>query len=207
MRRPPLCISVNMKLCTLTNLKLRTGHDATDVADDDLLNLIIEGVSERFQKHCNREFERSEEAYEEFGGDETEIRVSRYPIELVVGFESKTGERVGFLPLSVNDDSYVIRHNCVISLHSPLAGHRTQCRVQYIGGYVLPGSTAGVGQTALPDDLEMACMEQCVHWWQNRDRLGQVSTSADGVTVQQFAQLDLLPSVKSTLEKYKRLNW
>ncbi len=195
-----------MNLCTLTSLKSRLAIDADLTDYDDLLSAVISGVSARLQSHCNREFERSETASEEFGGDETEIRVSRYPIELVTYFESKDGERLGWQTASVSEESYVIRRGCVISLYSPIATTRSQCRVHYIGGYVLPGTEAEEGQTALPEDIRLAAEEQCAHWWQHRDRLGISSLSVQGGAVQSFAQTDLLPSVKGTLQKYQRWN-
>jgi len=195
-----------MKLCTLANLKVRLGIEATLTDYDTQLDAVIEGVSARLQSHCNRLFERSETASEEFSGDDTEIRVMRYPIELVTYFEVKDGERLGWQTATVSDDSYVIRRECVISLYSPIASSRSQCRVFYIGGYVLPGTDAEEGQTALPEDIRLACEEQCAHWWQNRDRLGVASLSAPSGAVTSFAQLDLLPNVKATLTRHVRWN-
>jgi len=40
------------------------------------------------------------------------------------------------------------------------------------GGYVLPGTTPSAGQTALPDDLEQAAVEQVAYWFRNRDNTG-----------------------------------
>jgi hypothetical protein len=39
-------------------------------------------------------------------------------------------------------------------------------------GYVMPGTSPGAGQTALPSDLEQAAVEQVAYWFQNRDKLG-----------------------------------
>ena len=36
------------------------------------------------------------------------------------------------------------------------------------GGYVLPGTTPSAGQTALPDDLEQAAVEQVAYWFQKQ---------------------------------------
>jgi hypothetical protein len=53
------------------------------------------------------------------------------------------------------------------------------------------------GQTPLPDEIAVACQEQVAYWYQNRHRLGLVSVAGEGGAIQQFAQLDLLPSVKA----------
>jgi len=40
--------------------------------------------------------------------------------------------------------------------------------VTYTAGYVLPGDTPAAGQTALPDDLEQAAVEQVAYWFQKQ---------------------------------------
>ena len=86
----------------------------------------------------------------------------------------------------------------------PLGTKYEQGRVTYTGGYVLPGTTPGAGQTALPDDLEHACTEQVAYWYQNRFRLGLLSMPAEGRTFFNIAQIDLLPQVQSILKRYER---
>ena len=73
------------------------------------------------------------------------------------------------------------------------------------GGYVLPGTTPSAGQTALPDDLEQACVEQTSAWFQHRDNLGLLRTWPHDGTYQAFVQLDLLLEVKAVLKRYERL--
>jgi hypothetical protein len=82
--------------------------------------------------------------------------------------------------------------------------------VTFSGGYVLPGGTVGTGMTALPQDLEHACLEQCAAWYLNRNRPGAGSVSGEGgsMSVAQHGSaikpLDLLPMVRRTLEQYER---
>jgi len=66
------------------------------------------------------------------------------------------------------------------------------------------GTAPSAGQTALPDDLEQAAVEQVAFWFQNRDKLGLIRNRPNLGTYQQFAQLDLLPSVKTVLKTYER---
>ena len=139
---------------------------------------------------------------EEFSADQTEILVARFPLESVSSFHLKRNETDGWL-LQSNID-YLIRRACIISLSVPLGTRYEQARVTFTGGYVLPGTTPGSGQTALPDDLEHACVEQVAHWYQNRHRLGLLSVPAEGRTFYNVAQIDLLPQVKSILKRYER---
>ena len=189
-----------MLLAQLTTVKNRLG--ITDTTDDTLLTNFIKSASARFHAECHRSFERAVNAVEEFSGDVTEIRVARYPIESISQFHLKDNETDGWQLQS--DVDHVIRRACVISLGAAFGSHRQQAKVTYTGGYVLPGTTPGAGQTALPDDVEQACVEQVAYWYQNRHRLGLLTMPAEGRTFYQLAKIDLLPQVESVLKKYER---
>src|SRR5205085_7285959 len=77
-------------------------------------------------------------------------------------------------------------------------------RVTLTGGYVLPGTTPSTGQTALPDDLEQAAVEQVAYWFRNRDATGLIRSWPHGGTYEAFAQSDLLLEVRAVLKKYER---
>jgi hypothetical protein len=71
--------------------------------------------------------------------------------------------------------------------------------------YLLPGSPDETSATRLPADLEQAAVEQVAFWFQSRDKLGLKTYWPKGISYQQFAVFDLLPSVASILKKYQRL--
>ena len=73
----------------------------------------------------------------------------------------------------------------------------------YTGGYVLPGTVAALGQTALPADLESAAVEQVACWFQTRDFLGLKTHWPSGGTYLQFTQEPLLPAVRAVLTNYR----
>jgi uncharacterized phiE125 gp8 family phage protein len=187
-----------MLLAQLTTVKNRLG--ITDTTDDTLLMNFIEFASGRFERETNRSLERAVSTTEEFPGDATEIVLARFPLESVASFHLKENETDGWVLQS--NVEYLIRRACVISLSVPLGTKYDQGRVTFTGGYVLPGTTPGSGQTALPDDLEHACTEQVAYWYQNRHRLGLLSIPAEGRTFYSLAQIDLLPHVKELLKHY-----
>ena len=88
---------------------------------------------------------------------------------------------------------------------APLGTSWEQGRVTYTGGYVLPGTSPGAGQTALPKDIENACVEQVCFWYRARNRGGISSASGGGSSISQDAGLELLPIVANTLQPYRRL--
>src|SRR3954471_21438882 len=187
-------------LAQLATIKTRLG--ISDTTDDTLLTNFIEFASARFERDTNRSLERLVNDTEEFSADQTEIPLARFPVESVSSFHLKRNETDGWV-LQPNID-YLTRRACIISLSVPLGTKYEQARVTFTGGYVLPGTTPGAGQTALPDDLEHACVEQVAHWCQNRHRLGLLSVPAEGRTFYNVAQIDLLPQVKSILKRYER---
>jgi hypothetical protein len=188
-------------LTQLSAVKLRLNLGTTD--DDILLTRVISMVGARFDMLCNRRFARECDTTEEFGADETEIRVACYPVESVLVFSIKRSEREGWETLDSMPE-YVVRHGSVVSLSARLGSWRQVARVTYTGGYVLPGEEKKAGQTYLPEDIENACIEQVAYWYQNRSRLGLTSvTDSSGLTTLTL-QEDLIASVQSTLDRYVR---
>lgn len=193
-------------LCQLTTVKSRLGIASHDVDDDALLNGFIALVGSRFERECRRQFGRTAGATQEFDGDVTELLLDRYPVESVSAFALKDNETDGFVAQSGVD--YILRAasngvKCLVTLESPLGSMRQRLQVTYTGGYVLPGTTPGAGQSALPDDLERAAVEQVVHFYRLRDKLGLVNASGEGAAINIQTE-ELLPVVRNTLKLYER---
>ena len=179
-------------LTQLTTVKARLALTITDY--DDLLTNAIEAISARFDHECNRTLARTVNATHEFDAGELELRPPCYPIENVSKFELKSSETEGWTELTGLE--FLLRRQCVISLLSPLTSIpsalptlRSSClgRMTYTGGYVLPGTTPGAGQTALPDDLEQAAVEQVAYWYRNRDKFGLLRIWPHDGTYEGFA--------------------
>jgi len=189
-------------LTQLSTLKARL--EITVTTYDDLLTNAIKAVSARFDKECNRVFARDIDIAQEFSADRTEIIAIRYPIESIASFFLKTTEAESWINQEPDTFNYLIRNECIISLDRPLGTWMQQAQVIYAGGYVLPGDIAEIWQTALPDDLEQAAVEQCAAWFLNRDKVGLELSWPHGGTYQRFSQLPLLPAVQATLKRYRR---
>jgi hypothetical protein len=190
-------------LAELNTIKARVGLELTDTEDDVLLTGMLAHCSGRFDLECNRTFARGAGVTEEFEGNGTELRPARCPVEAVSLLELKTTEADGWVAQTGVD--YLIRRGCVVSLGGALGSEKSQVRMTYSGGYVLPGDTAEAGQTELPAELEQACVEQVVYWYQRRNQLGLTSVSGEGGSISSFSSLDLLPHVKAVLAKYVRV--
>ncbi len=200
-------------LTTLASVKARLALDDSDVRSDALLTNFIALATARFENDCNRKFGYLQNAMDEFQGDETELRVSRYPIDetqpitfqRLTSHNSQLSTASGWQPVPEAD--FVLRRGCVISLVSEIGRWKDQIRITYSGGYLLPDAVGPVpppGVPPLPDDLQFGAVEQIAYWYQNKDRLGLVAVTAEGGSLQQFPKLDLLPFVDYTLAKYER---
>lgn len=171
-------------------------------ADDPTLTRVIESVSARFERFCNRTFGRQTSATEEFSADCAEIAVACYPLEAVTLFEIKSSESTGWQAITPAPE-YLIRSRCIVSLESQLGRRSQAARITYTGGYVLPGDEPKPGQTTLPADIQEACIEQVACWYLNRTKLGLLSVTDSGLTTA-YAQQELLPAVQATLLRHRR---
>src|SRR3954469_1410093 len=192
-------------LAQLSTVKTRLAIDEFDLTYDTILTDAINAISFRFDKETNRTLARTVNITQEFDSSDTEICLACYPFESLTRFELKTTEAEGWVEQTGTD--FLIRRSCVISLNSAFCTPHSalgQARITYTAGYVLPGTTVGAGQTALPSDLEQAAVEQVAAWFQNRDKLGIDTIWPHQGTYQKFAQLDLLLNVEAVLKRYQR---
>lgn len=195
-------------LCELLTLKTRLGLPEADVVDDEILTNFILGVSGRFAKECNRQFAYAAAATYEFRADEMDLVVDRPPIVTVASFHLKANETDGWVA-QTGIDYLLNTTKSIIELAACLGTSRELGKVTFAGGYVLPGGTVSAGQTALPDEIEQACVEQCAYLYQNRQRLGLSNISGAGGSVTKdlvsvVNPATFLPDVQAVLKKYER---
>ena len=191
-------------LAQLSTVKTRCGITAS--TDDAVLTNFIELATGVFNRHCNRTFARSATATDEFAADHCELNLSRPPLETVSTWELLTSQADGWVTQTGVD--YVPRTTpggCILSLAEPLGTYRQRVRVTYAGGYVLPGTSPTGSQVALPDEIEHACVEQVVCWYQNRTKLG-LQSAGEAIVFADNRQLALLPQVRAALASHVRWN-
>src|SRR5207253_661955 len=151
-------------LTQLSTLKSRLAIDSFDTTDDVLLTNILKLASARFAAECDRIFDYGAGITCEFRADDTSLLVERPPIESVSAFHLKSTEAEGWI-LQSDIDYLLSPKRTVIEVALPLGSAQQLGRVTYTGGYVLPGAVATGAQLPLPDDLELACVEQVAYWY------------------------------------------
>jgi len=182
---------------------LKSRLNISGSADDVELTRIAEAVGASFDKFCDRHSERSESAEQWFWASEREIPLLWYPVESVSSIMVRTSARAAWVRQSVD---YEIISNCILSLRSTIGDDTEQARVLYSGGYVVPGTTAEVYQTALPKDLEQAALDQAAGWYENRHTVRIPSASQKATGSRGAADLTLMPHVVDILNTYRRMS-
>ena len=96
-------------LTTLSTLKSRLGILESDTQYDAILTNAIKAVSARFDKETRRSLARQVDATHEFDPDDSEILLTRYPVESVSKFELK--KENGCVPVSMVSRSLMTHAN------------------------------------------------------------------------------------------------
>jgi len=201
-------------LCTLAQLKARMGVAVDD--DDALLTAIITGVSARIARACGRatrtgapclEKASLTEVLSAVDHDQAMLMLRAFPVvsitsvkEGLYGDFTDSDALVEGTSYHADLDRGTLHRIGGAWLHGP----RT-VQVIYIGGYTSAGDDVGEGETALPDDLVDAAIQQCQYLAQRRDDMGATGIDAgQGGGVQWAGAYKLLPDVKAVCQTFRR---
>lgn len=188
-------------LITATALKSRLG--IANSADDTKLESLITGVSLRFAGFCDRVLERSS-SRTEYHDSKNAFVLALFPVETLSLYFDQA-RAFGSETLLVANEDYVLNEETglvrllVDTICWPLA-----FKAVVAGGYVAAGGTPTAGQSAIPEAITRAALQQCEFEWKNHGAFGISSASLQGQSVSVNA-FDLLPDVKATLENYRRI--
>jgi hypothetical protein len=186
-------------LTSLVTVTDRIGLESS--GDDALLGRLIASASRAIESSCFRSFDRVVGDTFTTGAEHQEINLPRYPVESVSKIELKESGDGAWLTIT---PGYSLIGN-ILAFDSIQGTWAQLVRVTYTGGYVTPGEPLAPGQQPVPSDLENACVEQVVYWYQNRNRFKAGMVSGQGTpSVQQPGQ-SLLPGVLEAIAPYRRL--
>ena len=197
-----------MNLCTLNQLKTRL--DISDAGSDGLLGGIITGVSGQLQGAggCGRQLGLQADRVELIsvsGSRMASVWVSIYPIVSISEIkEALYGAYDDADALTVNEDyQFVAATGELRRIGSWLAGIET-IRITYTAGYAAPGDELGAGETALPDEIVEAAIQQAAFTYQKRDKLGLTALGSQGGSASGYAADKILAGPKITMQGYRR---
>lgn len=207
---------MNAGLANLATLKgfLLAKRSQEDTDFDSKLLQIGRGVLTQFERFCNRQFARVVDAEFVVHANQDSLLVPRFPLattnpiksialctDFTTGYVTQTG-----VILTVNAEAGVI------TLTSRLGDEKAYVKATYTGGYWWdtnePNEGAGSlpsGATEVPSDLVLAWLLQCEQVWKAKDRLGaSLIGEKPNTGAIQLTDLDFTPTVRSTLDLYRR---
>jgi len=197
------------RLCTLTDVKDRLGIENTDY--DTVLSRIIAGLEFMFNTYTQRNLiVTASDITEYYTGSGAYLQLRRYPIVAITSIKSAIDYDFDSADALTADTDYRLINNGLsgiiyrICACWPFTPDATQ--VVYRGGYTAAGAVPGDGETALPDDIREASIEQACLFFKRKDDLGLSAVSFEGGSIQKFSSMDFLPFVKQTLESYRSIS-
>ncbi len=162
------------------------------IEDDAILARLITAQSSLIKNWLNRDI-ISQNYTEDFSGKGTYVvNLPQYPITAVSTLyidgravtPSPDAQTSGYV---VNDQRIFLRGGLKFTVGI------LNVSVAYTAGY-----------SALPGDIEQACIELCALRYKERDRIGNVSKSIAGETIA-YSQKDMPADVMTLLQQYKKV--
>ena len=198
---------MNAGLGNLISLKrqLLAPSIATQSTFNAQVEAIGKGVAKQLEKYCNRLFERTAGAVDEFTADRDHYWLKRTPIETVTSLEQST-DGATWTASSAIELKWL--SNGMVYFGSKLGEAAELGRITYTGGYWWDTTedeqgSLPTGATAVPDDLVLAWYLQARAVWQQIDRLGKDVAKSPGAGTA-LGNLVMLDSVKELVGPYRR---
>ena len=194
------------RICTLADVKERLA--ISDNPDYDLmLTRIIRNLEAVFNGFTHRKLilnSADETVY--LTGGEKRIILPRYPIVAITSIKQATDYDFASADALTANDAYraINERGIIYRVGTVWLTVEDGIQVIYRGGYVAAGQTPGTGETAIPDDLREAAIEQTSFIFKRRDDIGLSGVGYDGGSISKFSAMKLLPLVEETLKHYRR---
>ena len=197
------------KLATLADIKDRLGIAATDTDNDQTIGRIAAGLTSVFEMCCRRPLIiTAADVTEYYSGLGTRLQLNRYPTASITTVKIAHEYIFDAATALVTDTEYRLLAGGSTGilyrrgLEWPMPDDCIQ--VIYRGGYCPAGQTPGEGETALPDDLREAAIEQSCFIFKRKDDIGLSAVSYDGGSIAKSSPMQLLPLVQDILARYKK---
>lgn len=186
----------------------------SDTSFDAALQILGKGVASALEKYCGRKFGRSQGAVFTVPGPALVLIVDRYPIEAFTKLEYKS---IGSDAVW-NDMTDMVSQwdwqTGVVELAGALGTSQERIRVTYNGGYfyeTLEPTDTGyptaqpTGSYELPDDLQLAWLQQCAAVWELRHKLGIALATVPEAGKAAIGGIKLTDGVIEMLNPYRRM--
>jgi hypothetical protein len=199
-------LSAGFTTTTYLKSRLLPSAAAGDTDWDDAVAALGKGVAAKFDRHCNRGFERVVGQLDVFSARASAWTLSRYPVETVTLV--RTRDTLDAYSAITAGDWWIDKTAGLLETRSTAGTPYEKLVVTYTGGYWLDprdGTTLPSGATALPDDVLEAWVLQCQHEAESRGLFGSVSfrSQKDAASPKTTAS-GLLESTAEALRPHRR---
>lgn len=181
-------------LTTLVSLKEWLQIPTATTTDDALLSRLITSASAFMGAWLNRILTSASYTEQYDGNGGSVIQVANFPVTAVASVS------VDGVSISASPDSGIVQSGFAFDDRSIWLvgysfnrGHRN-VKITYTAGF-----------SAIPKDLEQACIDLVSLKYKGRDRIGQTSKSLGGETVAIFTTKDMTEDIKTVLNQYKNV--
>lgn len=195
------------RICSLADVKDRLGETSTQY--DGLISRIITGLGAVFDAECRRRLlVTAADVTEYHTGRGPLLQVKRYPIVSITSIKEAEDYDFDSADALTADTDYRLlgdgQSGTLNRMYLNWPPTRDAIQIIYRGGYCSAGQTPGTGETALPDDLREAAIEQASFIFKRRDDIGLSGVTVEGGGMSKFSAMQLLPMVANILSAYRR---
>lgn len=199
-------VSADARICTLSDVKDRLGEESSDY--DDMLTRMILGLEGIFNGHVARELiAPAADVTEYYTGLAEFLQLRRYPVIAITSIKEAADYDFDSADALTVDEEYRLMREGVngiaLRIYARWLTVPDSIQVVYRGGYCAAGQSPGEGETALPNDIREAAIEQATFLYKRKDDLGLSSVGFQGGSISKFSAIELLPQVKKVLDKYR----
>ncbi len=202
-----LADSASGRICTLADVKDRLGLTDTDY--DQMINRIIVGIEAVFDGFTNRQLiVPAADVTEYYTACGPQLQLNRWPIVSITSIKQAVDYDFASADALTANAGYRLvnagKNGIVYRMYTAWLIIPDCIQIIYRGGYTSAGQTPGTGETAMPNDLREAAIEQASFIFKRKDDIGLAGVSAEGGSISKFSAIKLLPMVEQVLKKYRR---
>ena len=201
-------LSAGFATTTYLKSRLLPSAAAGDTDWDEAVAALGKSVAAKFDRHCNRGFERITGEVDIFAARATAWTLRRFPVETVTTVRTR-GTDDAYSAIAAGD-WWIDKPAGLLETRSMAGTQYEKLVVTYTGGFWLDprdGTTMPAGATALPDDLHEAWVLQCQHEAESRGLFGSVSFRAQkDAAAPKTTASGLLESTVETLRPFRRFS-
>lgn len=184
----------NNALTTLEEVKNYMGMLGSKQDDDDLLEALIDRITDVFENFCNVTSFK-ETTYTEYydGTGDKYLFLKNIPVISITSIHDDSDWTWGS-STALDSTEYRVMDDKYIIYQGFFSSGDQNIKVVYKAGY-----------STIPGDLKQAAIEETVRRYKHRKDFDIISKTMEGVTENYADPTTLLNSTKETLRKYKRV--